>query len=110
MGLGCANDLGQGSTERICSCQSDAGGSARTRLPCPDARRRRVRFAASCPAVRQHCYVAEDPSAPHIERTAPTLDTELAALRDQITKLRSENARLLRLLDLQSLSSIWVRI
>jgi len=29
--LGCTNDLGQGlSTERICSCQSDAGSSARS--------------------------------------------------------------------------------
>ena len=29
--MGCTNDLGQGlSTERICSCQSDAGSSARS--------------------------------------------------------------------------------
>jgi hypothetical protein len=29
--LGCTKDLGQGlSTERICSCQSDAGSSARS--------------------------------------------------------------------------------
>jgi hypothetical protein len=52
--------------------------------------------------VRQHCYAAEDPSPPHIERTALALDTELAALRDQIAKLRTEKARLLRLLELTS--------
>jgi hypothetical protein len=57
-------------------------------------------FAASCHAVRQHGCVADEPPAPHLEWSAPTLDTELAALRDQITKLRSENARLLRLLEL----------
>src|SRR5262249_28536741 len=49
-GMGCTKDLGQGlSTERICSCQSDAGGSARSsRLrPCswcsrPVSRSRRL--------------------------------------------------------------------
>jgi superfamily II DNA or RNA helicase len=53
--------------------------------------------------VRQHECVADEPSAPHREWPAHTnLDIELAGLRDQITKLRSENARLLRLLELTS--------
>ena len=53
--------------------------------------------------MRQHDCVADNSSAPHLGWSAPTtLDAELAGLRDQITKLRSENARLLRLLELTS--------
>ena len=53
--------------------------------------------------MRQHDCVADDSSAPNLGWSAPTtLDAELAGLRDQITKLRSENARLLRLLELTS--------
>jgi hypothetical protein len=44
--------------------------------------------------------VAEDPTLPDTAHPAPSLDAELAELRDQVAKLRTKNARLLRLLEL----------
>jgi hypothetical protein len=44
--------------------------------------------------------VGYPPSSDVWPPSAPSLDAELAGLRDQVAKLRAENARLLRLLEL----------
>ena len=50
--------------------------------------------------MRQHSRVADDPSLQAPLGSGPSLDAELAQLRDQVARLRAESARLLRLLEL----------